>query len=145
MSRTRVPAELRRLVGVRAEGLCEYCRIHEDDTFYGCEVDHIVSEKHGGLTVAENLAYSCLYCNRFKGSDLGSLTAATGLLIRFFNPRADAWSDHFALDGVIIRPTTAIGEVTKLVFKFNEIERLMERAELEAVGRYPFKSADEQS
>jgi HNH endonuclease len=145
MSRTHVPAELRRLVGLRAERLCEYCRIHEDDTFYGCEVDHIVSEKHGGRTHADNLAYSCLCCNRFKGTDLGSLTKTTGILVRFFNPRLDAWSDHFTLDGVVIRPTTPIGEVTERVLKFNEIERLMERAELEAVGRYPFKSADEQS
>jgi hypothetical protein len=54
VSRTHVPADLRRLVAVRAEQLCEYCRIHEDDTFFGCEVDHIISEKHRGLTVADN-------------------------------------------------------------------------------------------
>jgi 5-methylcytosine-specific restriction endonuclease McrA len=51
--------ELRRLVALRAEYLCEYCLIHEEDTFYGCEVDHIISLKHGGPTEAENLAYAC--------------------------------------------------------------------------------------
>ena len=40
-----ISPELRRLVAARAEGLCEYCLIHEDDTFFGCEVDHILSEK----------------------------------------------------------------------------------------------------
>ena len=55
MSQTYISAELRRLAVVRADGLCEYCLIHEDDTFFGCEIDHIISEKHGGLTVAENL------------------------------------------------------------------------------------------
>jgi len=53
MSQTYIPTELRRLVVVRAGGFCEYCLIYEDDTFFGCEVDHIVSEKHGGLTVGE--------------------------------------------------------------------------------------------
>jgi hypothetical protein len=144
MSRTHVPAELRRLVALRAEGRCEYCLIHEDDSFYGCEVDHIISEKHGGLTIPENLAYCCLFCNRCKGSDLGSLTRATGRLVRFFNPRIDGWSDHFALDGVTISPITAIGEVTERVFKFNEVERLMERKELDAVGRYPVKPPSKQ-
>ncbi len=56
---SRVPVGLRRLVVSRAERLCEYCLIHEDDTFFGCEVDHIISEKHGGPTREENLAYAC--------------------------------------------------------------------------------------
>lgn len=54
MSVTHIAADLRRLVVARAEGLCEYCLISEDDTFYGCEADHIISEKHGGSTDAEN-------------------------------------------------------------------------------------------
>ena len=66
MSQTYIPAETRRLVIGRAGRCCEYCLIHEDDTYFGCEVDHVVSEKHGGLTVAENLAYACLVCNRYK-------------------------------------------------------------------------------
>ena len=55
MSVTYINAELRRLVLARADGVCEYCLIAEDDTFYGCEVDHIISEKHGGPTEADNL------------------------------------------------------------------------------------------
>lgn len=46
MSVTYIRAELRRQVVARAEGICEYCLIAEDDTFYGCEADHIISEKH---------------------------------------------------------------------------------------------------
>jgi hypothetical protein len=42
-----INAALRRLVATRAEGLCEYCLINEEDAFFGCEVDHIISEKHG--------------------------------------------------------------------------------------------------
>ncbi|MGD0384286.1 MAG: HNH endonuclease signature motif containing protein [Thermoguttaceae bacterium] len=79
--------ELRSHVASRADHLCEYCLIHEEDTFFGCEVDHIVSLKHGGPTEADNLAYSCLICNRRKGTDLGSILEPNGVLIRFFNPR----------------------------------------------------------
>lgn len=56
-----VSPELRRQVSERADHLCEYCLVHETDTFFGCQVDHIISEKHGGQTVLENLAYACAF------------------------------------------------------------------------------------
>ena len=64
-----VPAHLRRLVTERANRVCEYCLIHRDDTFFGCEIEHVISEKHGGLTTPENLALACMTCNRLKGTD----------------------------------------------------------------------------
>ena len=95
-----VSTALRRLVDARADALCEYCLVHEDDTVFGCEVDHIISEKHGGATEAENLAYACAFCNRAKGSDIGSIVQGTGTYVRFFHPRIDRWAEHFTLDGV---------------------------------------------
>ncbi len=61
-----IPAELRRLVAERAAGRCEYCRIKESDTFYGCQIDHIIAEKHDGETIESNLAFTCTYCNRHR-------------------------------------------------------------------------------
>src|SRR3982751_1568394 len=107
---SHVPAELRRLVRARANRICEYCLIYEDDTFLGNELDHIISEKHNGPTVAENLAYTCRPCNRSKGSDIASLVPGTADVIRLFNPRLDKWSEHFVLVGFEIIGTTAIGE-----------------------------------
>lgn len=124
----------------RACGLCEYCLIHESDTFLGCQVDHIVSEKHAGPTVAANLAYACTLCNRAKGSDIGSITSA-GLFCRFFNPRQDAWSDHFELQDVRINPRSDIGEVTARILEFNRVERLLERQAQVFVRRYPSPAA----
>lgn len=135
--REHIKAELRRLVIARADYRCEYCLIHEEDTFFGCEVDHVVSVKHGGATEAGNLAYACQVCNRQKGSDLGSLARRTGELVRFYNPRADRWADHFRLGAATITSITDIGEVTARIFGFNREERLMEREELIAQGRYP--------
>ena len=80
---------LRRRVAERAGFLCEYCLVAEADTFFGCEVDHIISEKHGGATEEDNLAYACAFCNRHKGSDIGSIEWKSGVFSPFYNPRQD--------------------------------------------------------
>jgi hypothetical protein len=136
-----VSAELRRLVASRANGLCEYCLIHEADTYLGCQVDHIISEKHGGATEPENLAYACACCNRAKGSDIGSIASSTGELARLFNPRTDCWGDHFALQGLLIEPRTPIGEATVRTLGLNGIERTLERQTLRRIGSYPPQAA----
>jgi hypothetical protein len=141
MSETYISAELRRRVAARADGLCEYCLIHEEDTFYGCQVDHIISEKHGGPTDEGNLAYACLLCNRKKGSDIGSIIWRTGTFSRFYNPRTDRWSDHFCLDILTITPLSEVGEVTERILEFNDGDRLLERQALRDVGRYPTPAA----
>lgn len=40
---SEVSERLRRQVAERAYHVCEYCLIHEDDTFWGSQVDHIIS------------------------------------------------------------------------------------------------------
>jgi hypothetical protein len=132
-----VAAELRRHVESRANYVCEYCLIHEDDTFYGCQVDHVIAEKHGGQTAADNLSYACTFCNRAKGTDIGSVASSNGEFTRFYNPRTDAWADHFSLVGIIIQPRTTIGEVTVKLLDFNQPERVLEREAMQRVGRYP--------
>lgn len=132
-----VSADLRRIVIARSRRRCEYCLIHEDDTYLGCQVDHVIAEKHGGPTTIDNLSYACTFCNRAKGTDLGSIAEVTGTLVRFFNPRTDTWADHFRLVGGWIQPTTEIGEVTSRILGFNDPERLLEREALRRVGRYP--------
>ncbi len=136
-----ISEELRRLVSARAGGLCEYCLIHADDTFFGCEVDHIISRKHGGPTEAENLALACLFCNRQKGTDIGSILPGSDALVRFFHPRRDRWSEHFRLEGPTIHALTPVGEATARILRFNIGDRLLERRLLIAIGRYPTPAA----
>ena len=140
MSR-HVSEEVRRLVADRADHICEYCLIDEDHTFFGCEVDHVVSLKHSGPTEPENLAYACSFCNRYKGSDIASLSPKTGAMVRFFNPRTDRWAEHFRLDGYRIEPITSIGEATARILKFNDSERILERKTLIEIKRFPTKQA----
>jgi hypothetical protein len=79
---------------------------------WGCEVDHIVSRKHGGISETSNLALSCARCNRAKGTDLGSVHPESEELVRLFNPRRDRWVEHFKLDGARIVGLTLVGQVT---------------------------------
>ena len=138
---SRIPARLRREVERRAEFVCEYCLIHADDVYVGCQVDHVVSEKHGGPTTLKNLALACSFCNRHKGSDVGSIDKATGKFIRLFNPRNDDWADHFQLVGVRIAWATAIGEATVRLLKLNSPKRIEERRILRHYGKYPSAAA----
>jgi hypothetical protein len=129
MSKTYIPVAIRRQVIERAENRCEYCRLHEDDSFFGFAVDHIIAEKHGGATTLENLAYSCGFCNQNKGSDIASIRAPDDLeFIRFYNPRRDVWAEHFRLTATMyIEGLTDIGRVTARIFGFNAENRVEER------------------
>jgi hypothetical protein len=130
MSLTYVPVELRRRVRERARICCEYCLIPEIACFAQHQVDHIVAEKHGGETSADNLALCCTLCNRRKGTDLASVDPTTGERCFLFHPRKDRWSEHFRLEGSIIKPLTATGRATARLLALNSEARLAERAAL---------------
>ncbi len=77
----RPSARVRQQVRRRAGGRCEYCLIHEDDSYVGHQVDHILARKHGGTTSLSNLAFACVLCNRYKGSDVAAPDPATGDIV----------------------------------------------------------------
>jgi hypothetical protein len=132
-----ISESLRQEIELRAEGKCEYCRIRIEDTYFGGEIDHIISLKHRGETVSENLALACQPCNRNKGSDLGSISETSNNLVRFYNPRIDVWSEHFRVnENTEIESLTEIGDVTVFIFGFNETERIDERRGLIELGLY---------
>ncbi|MFZ5919766.1 MAG: HNH endonuclease [Chloroflexota bacterium] len=140
MAPTRISVALRESISDRAEGQCEYCLFPQDASFLPFELEHIISEKHGGQTSPENLALACPFCNRFKGTDLGSIDPTTGQLTPFFNPRTQRWSDHFRFDGVKILPLTAEGRVTVSILQFNHPDRLAERERLFASRKFVIPS-----
>lgn len=137
MSRIHIPANLRRIVIDRAQGCCEYCLLHQDDTSFTHPVDHIIAIKHGGETALENLALACIDCNRNKGADLTSLDPLSGAITPLYHPRKQRWHEHFALAGARIAALTEVGRATVALLRVNEPKRLMERETLLAVGRYP--------
>jgi hypothetical protein len=130
-------AALEQLVWQRAKQRCEYCRLAQADSVLTFEIDHIIPRKHGGTTRAANLALSCFYCNRFRGSDLTGLDPQTGELTRLFNPRRHKWQRHFRWDGPALVGRTAIGRTTVVVLQINLPVRVAQRAELIAAGLFP--------
>ncbi len=123
----RVNSETRRIVASRANFVCEYCLIAEEDAYFKFQVEHIISRKHSGSSELENLALACVFCNRYKGSDIASLTPETNKLIRFYNPRVDRWNEHFRLNGVVIEPLMDIGEATVRILQVNHDDQILER------------------
>lgn len=111
MSRS-IPLYLRTEVAKRAGFRCEYCLLPEPYAIYPFEVDHIIAVKHGGKTVSDNLAYSCIRCNRMKGTDLTTLSKDSDEIIRLFNPRIDIWDEHFEVVEGAIYGRTDIGRAT---------------------------------
>jgi 5-methylcytosine-specific restriction endonuclease McrA len=137
MSQTHIPAALRRLVRDRSGNRCEYCFVPESVTFAPHWIDHIIAEKHGGKTEADNLANSCVLCNQSKGSDLTSIDPETGEIVALFYPRRDCWANHFRLVGGWIEPLTSTGRVTERLLRVNQSDRIEEREQLLAAGLLP--------
>ena len=106
---TYIPETLRRIVIERAGECCEYCLIHQRDSLYAHEVDHIIPEKHRGETSEDNLCLACLECNRHKGSDFASFDPETGQAALLFNPRKQVWNEHFRLEGARIVALSQLG------------------------------------
>jgi 5-methylcytosine-specific restriction endonuclease McrA len=127
MSSAYIPSALRRLVFDRAKGCCEYCLIPEATAFASHEIDHIIAEKHGGLTEADNLALSCTLCNKHKGSDIASIDPETGEVVPLYNPRQDRWHNHFQLCDANFIPLTPKGRVTIRLLQLNRLDRIKER------------------
>jgi HNH endonuclease len=127
MSTRYISEKIRREVQKRAKNCCEYCLMHQDDSFYTFQIDHIISLKHGGLTVLDNLALSCFPCNSDKGSDIGTILLPKMVFVRLFNPRIDIWAEHFEVFEGSFYPKTEIGEATIKILNLNEIDKIIER------------------
>lgn len=135
MSVSRVPAALRRLVRERAADACEYCRIPGWVSVTSFHTDHIIAGKHGGLSVAENLAWACPLCNARKGTDLTARDPESGDTAPLFNPRKQRWEAHFRQLGARIEGRTPTGRATIRLLELNKAARLAERDSLRTLKK----------
>jgi hypothetical protein len=101
------------LVANRAGHRCEYCRAPEVIFNFPFEVEHILPRSVDGPDQIDNLALSCRACNLRKSDRLEFPDPETQETVRLFNPRCDAWSEHFhfGFDGKI-KGLTPIGRAT---------------------------------
>jgi len=101
-------------------------------------IDHVISQKHGGKTSFNNLAYACPICNSHKGTDVGTVWGDEQIVfVPFFNPRHHNWNDHFVVESGLIVSKTIIADGTVNILRFNDVNRIIERQGMQEVGLYP--------
>lgn len=124
------------VVANRANYCCEYCRFLEQYSLASFHLDHIVSVKHGGMSILNNLAYTRSICNWNKGSDIATITAE-GVPVRLYHPRHQIWAEHFKLKWAKVSPLVEVGEATIKILRINDADRVPERQMLQVIGAYP--------
>ena len=117
----RISPTLRRQVVRVARNRCEYCQTSQAMTLATFHLDHIIPRSAGGATEFENLCLSCPFCNESKGERRRARDPESGRQARLFNPRRDAWRQHFewSEDGTQIMGLTARGRATVVALRMN--------------------------
>lgn len=130
-------SDLLQLVWDRAGHRCEYCLFPAHCAWLPFQIDHVIAEKHGGLTESRNLALSCYYCNSFKGPNISGIDPEghPDVAVQLFHPRKDVWSDHFEWRGPVMIGKSAKGRATIEVLRINAVESIEVRQLLALIDR----------
>lgn len=132
-----VSAELRAEVVFRAGDRCEYCRLSQlgqEATFH---IDHVLPRSADGPTVSDNLALACVSCSLRKWARLSVPDLDTGEEVALFNPRTQAWAEHFRWEEERVVPLTPTDRATAEALAMNRPLILAIRQEEAARGRHP--------
>jgi len=123
MSRPSIPEALRQIVARDARHRCGYCLTAQKISGGQMHVEHISPIAAGGTSVRENLWLACAWCNSYKGSQTEARDPLTGTMIPLFNPRTQAWHEHFAWssDGTRIIGRTPCGRATVAALRLNNV------------------------
>jgi HNH endonuclease len=105
----------------RAQFVCEYCGVSENDAGSELTIDHIQPQSTGGLDNLENLAYCCHRCNECKG-------AYWNIDAPLWNPRTQSRAEHFILlmDGTLFA-ITPTGQRTITRLRLNRLPLVQHR------------------
>ena len=113
----------------RAGNVCEYCRLHQNDSPLAVlHIEHIVPKIHGGTDDLDNLALACIDCNLHKGTNLTGIDPESGLITELFHPRRQQWEEHFEWVGIYLHGKTAVGRTTIRVLNMNSEDQLAVRS-----------------
>ncbi len=139
MARQYVPVALKKRVIDRANGCCEYCKYLFRYSAQPFVTEHITPIASGGMTIAENLAFSCGGCNGHKYTKTEALDPVSGQLVPLFNPRLEKWSKHFEWDVSVtnILGLTPTGRATIRTLKMNRPELVNIRNITKLTGEHP--------
>ena len=139
MSTGRIPAVLRRRVAEAARFRCGYCLTSQHIVGPLLEIDHIIPEARGGTDDEDNLFLACPMCNSHKADRVAAIDPESLAAVTLFNPRRDAWRDHFewADNGTVIRGTTAIRRATVAALVMNHPDMVAARGLWVIAGWHP--------
>lgn len=137
----KISAKLRQKVIKRAKGFCEYCRSNSAFSQDPFDIEHILPVAVEGTNEFSNLALACHGCNLYKSNKTEGHDDLSEEIVRFFNPRADVWKDHFAWTKkfTVIIGLTPIGRVTVSELKMNRKGLVNQRKILCAFDIHPPK------
>lgn len=126
-------------VRVRAKFLCEYCHGSEQWQYVPFTVDHVIPLSKGGANDINNFALACFHCNRQKSDKVTAFDQESDTEVPLFNPRSDAWQDHFiwSKDMLTIVGITPKGRATVLTLNLNRKRIITIRAADLEIGRHP--------
>lgn len=114
----------------RAGDVSEYCRIPQEATpLISFHVEHTIARQHGGGDDPSLLCLACDRCNAYKGPNLTSVDPDSAVIVPLFNPRQDAWNDHFLLRGGVVVGLTPTGRATVRLLNMNAPRRVELREE----------------
>ena len=141
MSDAYIPKALREKVAAQAHHPCGYCLTSEAIVGTPMEIDHIIPQSLGGLTEEDNLWLACSLCNDHKSDRIAALDPLTDDIVRLFDPRHQAWQEHFAWTaaGDRIAGLTPIGRATIVALNLNRPSLVKARQAWVAAGWHPPK------
>lgn len=116
-------------VARRAGHRCEYCRAPEVLFNIPFEVEHVIPAARHGTDDESNLALACRSCNLHKAHHVSAIDPQSATPVGLFNPRADRWADHFAVDleSGEVRGLTPVGRATVERLRLNDPVQLTAR------------------
>ncbi len=139
MPDSRISAELRQQVSVRAGGCCEYCRSQARYATQAFSAEHILLRVQGGATRLDNLALACQGCNNHKYDKVEAPDPVSGQMVPLYHPRRDAWDTHFVWsdDFTLIIGITPTGRATVDALHLNRDGVVNLRRLPYAIGQHP--------
>lgn len=139
MSKSKIPKKLRANVEERAKGYCEYCLAFSQFSPSNFEMEHIIPEKKGGKTEADNLALACRRCNGLKFTKTQHIDPISKAMVDLYHPRKDNWHDHFHWNEaeILVIGKTPKGRATIDLLQINRANNQNLRALLLLVGLHP--------
>ena len=143
MAPSQISVELSRQVRERAANFCEYCRLPQSCQEATFHIDHVQPRKAGGESTIENLALACVTCSLKKAARTHVADSETGEVVPVFNPRTQAWNDHFSwtIDWHV-QGLTPCGRGTAEALGLNRPAVISIRTLLAELDRFPGKPSD---